>query len=116
MGIIFLNKEYIFSNNSFDYLVLFRDLKGNVLYPIEGYITMDDLEKAKEVAPNLQTRFKDIIDSVLIIMKKEKVEERLLTLIKRLKKSSNFNWTDLEKFKKFDKVYIKILAELKEMT
>lgn len=123
MKITVLNSTHDLKEDPKPYYFLFKDVRGNYLLAVIGFIDIyessnneEDLSSAKKYTQIAHSKFNKTINDVLEIMKIEKIKGKLLTLIKRLKKASNFDWTNLEKFKKFDRVYVRILNELKKLS
>jgi hypothetical protein len=123
MKIEVLNSIYDLKKEPKIYYLLLYNLFGNWIGSIIGYIQWYDLDKnekyleyAEKNARLHHPKFVDIIDDVLVIMNKEEIRGRLLTLVKRLRKASNFDWTNLDKFRRFYVVYDKILKQIKKLS
>ena len=115
------NTTYNLGSDPYIYFLILHDVRGNLFQPILGYIYLyrlnNDvslLDKYKQISQNGHMRLDEIMEEMIIIMKKEDVKGRLFDLINRLKKASNFDWSDKNKFDKFCKVYDKILKKLKK--
>jgi len=91
-----------------DYWHVLRDVQGNILHAVKGFIELYEnfknkksLISYKEKAGNLHLRFTDIILDLITIAEKEEVGRNLLDLLKKLRDKSNFDWGKPDRFKKF---------------
>jgi len=124
MRIMVLSSPYELEDNAKPYYGLFKNVRANILQGPLGCIAFHNISSDekyliifKREAQIAHPRYDEIINKVIQIMKIEKVRRhgKLATWIKILKKASNFDWSNMEEFKKFDKVYVRILKELKKL-
>ena len=112
-------------DNPIDYYNLFHDIRGNwlgsLIASLQSYELLSEEKFLEIFEKNVQinqVKFKEIIKEIVEIMKIEKVEEknkRLFLLIKLLGRISDFDWSDVEKFKKFYSKYTLVLSKLKKL-
>lgn len=122
MKVEILKSEYDLKEDPKVYHNLLQDVRGNIMGTMLSWMEysrnkkdLNLLENAKKIAPGNHKMFNEIINIILSTMKKENVKGRLLKLIEMLKKSSDFDWADLNRFEVFDNTYLRILNILKRL-
>ncbi|MBS3143740.1 hypothetical protein J4446_02595 [Candidatus Woesearchaeota archaeon] len=114
---------YDLKHEAYPYYALIKDFIGNKINPlynwVELYETFGRQQKHLDFylthADEFHKKLDDMINKILEIMKIEDAGKRLISVIKILKKASDFDWKDMEKFKRFQSLYMGILSELKGM-
>ena len=121
MKIYMRNVTNDYKDEAKPYYEILNDFKNNFFQAyisnIEfyGYHSEKFLKMIKESIPKYHKEFNEIIDNLMTAINKEDVKGALVILIKRLKKASNFDWSDFKKLEKFFRVYDKIIKRLNKL-
>tara|TARA_Y100000034_G_C6891439_1_gene410186 strand:- start:1126 stop:1497 length:372 start_codon:yes stop_codon:yes gene_type:complete len=105
------------------YYRLLLDFIGNKINPLFNYIELYEASGKKSLlnsflglADERHNLFDEMLDQIIAIMNKEGLTGKPHKLINILKKASDFDWKDMNKFKKFGNVYTRILKNLKKLS
>jgi hypothetical protein len=82
----------------------------------KGLLSKKDEDYLKNTLMNYHVHLEEILNKFVEIFKVENVKGILPTLIKELKKESNFDWSIFKEFELFiNGKYVKILKRLEEL-
>ena len=109
-------------NNPYDHYIVLHHLRGNLLQIPFAYYSIylkdkrnEDLITFKKETKIIQEQHNVYIKMISQRAKENHVKPELLNLIKTIQKESNFDWTNINKLRSFNKEYGKILNIIEKL-